>query len=151
MIVSISCWNTSRSCDLPAVEPEMQAGAAHLQVPAPSSMHAEICIRPGDQRFRCRPQESVLHAVARLGQSAIPVGCRGGGCGVCRIRVLRGAMVTRRMSRAHISAAEEAEGITLACRTFPLEDLDIEVLGPRSGGDKACPSLLQGISVTTPE
>jgi len=136
---------------LPAAEPEMPADAVQRQVPAPSSMPAEIRIRPGEQRFRCQPHESVLHAVARLGQSTIPVGCRGGGCGVCRIRVLRGSMVTRRMSRAHVSASEEAEGITLACRTFPLEDLDIEVLGPRCSGDKTRPSLLQAIPVTTPE
>ncbi len=33
------------------------------------------------------------------------------------------------MSRAHVSAEEEAQGICLACRVAPLEGVEVEVLG----------------------
>ena len=60
----------------------------------------------------------------------IPVGCRGGGCGVCRIRVVAGEYTTRRMSRKHVSEADEAAGIALACRVVPASDLIVELAPP---------------------
>jgi ferredoxin len=74
----------------------------------------------------CSEQTSVLHALARTRQDVVPVGCRGGGCGVCRIQVLRGEYVVKRMSRAHVTAEDEANGTVLACRTWPRSDLEVE-------------------------
>jgi ferredoxin len=54
---------------------------------------------------------------------AFAVGCRGGGCGTCRVRVRAGTYRTGRMSRAHVTLEEEREGYALACKLFPLEDL----------------------------
>lgn len=88
-----------------------------------------VQLRPHGPRFGCLPGETVLRAAERNARHELPVGCRGGGCGVCRIRVLRGQFVAGRMSRAHISDADLAHGITLACRTVPQESLEIEVLG----------------------
>jgi len=68
----------------------------------------------------------VLHAMIRAAQRCIPVGCRGGGCGACRVRVLAGAYATRRMSRRHVSAADEAEQIVLACCLLPSSDIVVE-------------------------
>ena len=56
----------------------------------------------------------------------VKVGCRNGGCGVCRVRVLSGEYVTRKMSRDHVSAEDEARGYVLACRLYPKSDLEIE-------------------------
>jgi ferredoxin len=64
-----------------------------------------------------------------LGGRAIPVGCRGGGCGICKIEVLSGRYRTARMSRSRISADEEARGMALACRLYPEDDLTIRVVG----------------------
>jgi hypothetical protein len=33
------------------------------------------------------------------------------------------------MSRAHVSEEDEAQGIVLACRIVPDEDLEVEVIG----------------------
>ncbi len=55
--------------------------------------------------------------------SAIPVGCRGGGCGVCRVEVLAGDYVAKRMSRRHVTEADEAAGYALACRLMAMSDL----------------------------
>ena len=68
----------------------------------------------------------VLHAMIRAAQRCIPVGCRGGGCGACRVRVLAGTYATRRMSRRHVSPADEAEQIVLACRLLPSSDIVVE-------------------------
>lgn len=93
-------------------------------------MSHRVSIVDSGEVFACAPGESVLHGMARLGRRGIPVGCRGGGCGVCRIEVLEGRYEKRVMSRAHISAADEAAGRALACRIFPLEDLRLRVIGP---------------------
>jgi len=68
----------------------------------------------------------VLHAMIRAAQRCIPVGCRGGGCGACRVRVLAGTYATRRMSRRHVSPSDEAEQIVLACRLLPSSDIVVE-------------------------
>jgi ferredoxin len=73
--------------------------------------------------FPCREDVPVLVAMRALGRSHIPVGCRGGGCGVCKIEVVSGTYVTGKMSRAQVSPEEEARGIVLACQIRPRSDL----------------------------
>ncbi|MFJ4373979.1 2Fe-2S iron-sulfur cluster-binding protein [Pseudomonas japonica] len=88
-----------------------------------------IRLADGDGQFLCAPHHSVLEGMQRLARKGIPVGCRGGGCGVCRIRVLSGRYHWQRMSREHISEADEGAGIGLACRLYADSDLEIAVLG----------------------
>ncbi len=83
--------------------------------------------------FEVRRGERVLHEMIKRQVSDIPVGCRGGGCGVCRIRILEGEYTTRRMSRKHVSETDEAEGVALACRVVPTTDLVIELAGDGTG------------------
>lgn len=64
--------------------------------------------------------------MASSGARAVPVGCRGGGCGICRIRVLSGEVERGAMSRSHVTIEEERQGFALACRLFPRSDLVIE-------------------------
>lgn len=63
-----------------------------------------------------------------IGLKGIPVGCREGGCGVCKIEVLEGTYETRVMSRTHISEEDEAHHRFLACRVMPTSDLRIRAL-----------------------
>lgn len=91
-----------------------------------------ITLAPEGLAFSCAAEENLLQALQRVGVApallaAIPVGCRGGGCGVCRIHVRSGEYRTGRMSRKHISEADETAGTVLACRVFPETDLEIEV------------------------
>ena len=60
----------------------------------------------------------------------IPVGCRGGGCGICRIRIAKGQYEAKKMSRKHITEEDQGRGVVLACRVNPRSDLLIEVLSP---------------------
>ena len=92
-------------------------------------MKYQIVIEDTGEQYPCDERESVLEGMARLGRRGIPVGCRGGGCGVCKVRILSGEYVAKVMSRAHVSAAELADGIVLACRVLPGSDLSVEVTG----------------------
>ncbi len=65
-------------------------------------------------------------AMERIGADDIGIGCRGGGCGFCKVKVVSGDYRTGKMSIAKVSAAEQARGYALACRLYPLGDLLIE-------------------------
>lgn len=66
----------------------------------------------------------------------LPVGCRRGGCGICRARVIHGEYRITPMSRAHVSAAEEAEGVVLSCAIYALTDLTLRLETPTLGKAK---------------
>lgn len=80
----------------------------------------------GGSRFSCNSTERVLIAMERSGARCIPVGCRNGGCGICKIRVLSGDYTTGKMSAAHITEAEAKNHYALACQIYPLSDLVVE-------------------------
>ena len=71
----------------------------------------------------------MLGGMEALRRKGIPVGCRSGGCGVCKIRIEKGTVRRGPTSRAHVSLEDEAEGVALACRCYPEADLELSVLG----------------------
>ena len=78
--------------------------------------------------FWCVADDLVLLAMEHQGQHLIPVGCRRGGCGICKVQVLSGEYETLVMSRAQVSINEEADRYALACRLMPKSDLKISVV-----------------------
>lgn len=80
-----------------------------------------------------RGDRPLLHGLMSVRQTPVKVGCRGGGCGVCRIMVHDGHHRTLPMNRCRISAEEEAAGVRLACRVIPEGDMTIEPLPLRPG------------------
>ncbi len=91
-------------------------------------MKHTVVIENTGERYQCAPDSNLLIAMEQLGRRGIPVGCRNGGCGVCKVKVVSGDIHTRVMSRAHVSAEEEAAGTVLACRAFPRSDLRLLAL-----------------------
>ncbi|MBS1191411.1 MAG: ferredoxin [Rhodocyclaceae bacterium] len=89
----------------------------------------EIRISESGECFPCDSGQSVLEGMARLGRRGIPLGCRGGGCGVCKVEVVSGRFERKAMSRSHVSEEDEALGRVLACRIFPASDLELKVIG----------------------
>ena len=89
----------------------------------------QIKVLDTDAPFACETDEPILLAMAKKGLKAIPKGCFGGGCGICRIRVVEGDYTTGKMSRAHISEQEATEGFALACKCYPQGDLQVELAG----------------------
>lgn len=72
---------------------------------------------------------SVLDALRPIHHVEISAGCHNGGCGVCKIRIVKGDYATGPMSRAHVSADAVTRNEALACRTYPVNDLTVEVIG----------------------
>ena len=92
-------------------------------------MRHRIIIENSDETYPCSEGQTLLQGMEQLGRRGIPVGCRGGGCGVCRIQVTSGSFLKRKMSRSVITEADEANRILLACRCTPTSDLSIKVVG----------------------
>ncbi|MDH2435939.1 2Fe-2S iron-sulfur cluster-binding protein [Pokkaliibacter sp. MBI-7] len=80
--------------------------------------------------FEVPEGKPLLRGMELTGQQCIAVGCRNGGCGICKIRVVSGAFRCGRMSRSQISEREQQQGTVLACRIIPLSNLEVEVLDP---------------------
>lgn len=91
---------------------------------ASTSYQIEVVNR--EQTFHCESGLNLLVGMERDNSESIGVGCRGGGCGMCKIKILEGEYTTKRMSKAHISQEESAQGFALACRVFPQGDLKLE-------------------------
>lgn len=88
-----------------------------------------VHIQDTGESYTASSNRSVLEGMEALGKKGIPVGCRQGGCGVCKVQVLEGQYTRKVMSRAHISAEEEAAGCVLSCRIYPTSDLRLNVIG----------------------
>jgi len=82
------------------------------------------------ETYLCATSESLLQGMLRLGRRGIPAGCVNGGCGVCKVQILEGEVRSLGpVSRAHVSAEEEAGGCTLACRVAPVTPVQLAVAG----------------------
>lgn len=88
-----------------------------------------ITVEETGESFRCSSEETLLKGMEKLGRKGIPVGCREGGCGVCKVHVVEGTYVKRVMSREHVSAEDEAADRVLACRIRPGSDLTLRIIG----------------------
>ena len=90
----------------------------------------EVQVAQTGEAYACADNESLLAGMLRLGRKGIPVGCVNGGCGVCKVHIVEGECQSLGpISRAHVSAEEEAAGFTLACRVAPVTAVRLEVTG----------------------
>lgn len=100
---------------------------------AAAPQHWSIAIPGEDGAFACRSDQNVLTALIAARRTSVKVGCRNGGCGVCRVRIVAGRYQAQKMTRSRISEADEAAGIVLACRVLPQSDMALEPLPLRPG------------------
>lgn len=87
-----------------------------------------VAIDGGGETFPCRSDQNLLTAMITARRTSIKVGCRNGGCGVCRIHITQGRYQSQKMTRSRISEADEAAGIVLACRISPRSDIALTPL-----------------------
>lgn len=100
------------------------------EVPDPGACRYVVRLSQTGETYDCADSETLLQGMLRIGRKGIPVGCVNGGCGICKISVPKGTVrKVGAMSRAHVSAEEEARGVCLACRVAPLQSLEVEVVG----------------------
>jgi len=122
-----------------------------MSLPVGTAQHQVRIVESGEA-YRCPAQRSVLHGMEALRRKGIPVGCRNGGCGVCKVRVLSGDYRAAKMSRAVCTEAEQAQGLVLACKIYPLSDIEVSVVGKMARAIFAAPrphSASSSIGFTT--
>ena len=104
----------------------MAADDGRADDPGPTMGAYTITVAPLGEAIACRPGETVLSAILRSG-ATVAFGCRGGGCGTCKMRLLSGRMNHGRCSAAVLPAEEKREGAFLSCQAQPLSDLAVEL------------------------
>lgn len=77
------------------------------------------------ETFLCAEDDFIFNAVIRNRSGDVIHGCCGGGCGICKMSVKGQVYVAKRMSRAHISPEEEANGVMLLCCVKPRGNVTI--------------------------
>ena len=98
-------------------------------------MKHRVLVPETGEEFLCAEDQHLLQGMQafRIGQpmlKVIPVGCRGGGCGICRIRIASGDYEAKKMSIKHVDNSEREQGVALACRVYPRGELVIEIMTP---------------------
>ena len=64
-------------------------------------MTVQVTLENTGEVYRCSETKHLLAGMIQLGKKGIPVGCRSGGCGVCKVEILSGDYTSKKMSRAH--------------------------------------------------
>jgi alkane 1-monooxygenase len=85
-----------------------------------------VTARVGDRTFAVGPGETLLRAADREGVP-FPSGCRVGGCGTCRCRLVAGRVRELTDTAYLLSAEELARGTILACQSVPRGDVVVEL------------------------
>ena len=88
---------------------------------------AEVTILPDDVHVVAREDETLLRALARAGLR-YRVGCKRGGCGICKVQLKLGEVrYERPIADSVLSDDERVEGICLSCRAVPITNIVIEL------------------------
>jgi ferredoxin len=95
--------------------------------PGDQDQATEITILPDSERVTARPGETLLAALSR-GGLGYRIGCRRGGCGVCKLHLLLGEVrYERAVADTVLTDEERVEGICLSCRAVPITNVVIEL------------------------
>ena len=93
----------------------------------PKAIENEITILPDGMRVTASGDETLLRALGRAGLR-YRVGCKRGGCGVCKLHLLEGEVrYERPIADSVLSDDERVEGICLSCRAVPLTNVVVEL------------------------
>jgi ferredoxin len=86
-----------------------------------------VTIVPDGVTVECQPGENLLTALSRLGYR-YRVGCRRGGCGVCKVQLLLGEVrYERPVADSVLTDDQQVAGICLSCRAVPTTNVVIEL------------------------
>jgi ferredoxin len=84
-------------------------------------------MKMNDQRFLCPETISIVEA-GKIQNARIPYGCNGGGCGICKARVVEGKYRLEDDAANALSDEEQKKGHVFLCKTYPLSDLQLELI-----------------------
>src|SRR5260370_15615048 len=87
----------------------------------------EVTVLPGAVRIQARDGETVLGAATRSG-FRYRFGCKRGGCGVCKVRLILGEVrYERPIASSVLNDDERAAGVCLSCRAVPITNIIVEL------------------------
>lgn len=102
-----------------------------------------ISVDPTGEEIYLPEGETVLAGLYAAGH-AYTIGCRRGGCGVCKVDLLEGRVSYSRTVAAEVLTPEEqAEGVCLTCRAVPETDVTLRF---RQGSLRLVQPLLRAIN-----
>lgn len=90
-------------------------------------MKYNILIKKQGETKECFEQRSLMDSLGSSG-NLVPKGCHNGACGVCKMIVYKGEYKKEKMNRRYISEDEESKNIVLACKVFPLSNMEIDFI-----------------------
>ena len=86
-----------------------------------------VTVNPGGEAIYLDPGETVLSGLYKAG-FAYAVGCRRGGCAVCKVDCLSGQFdYDHPIADSVLTAGERTDGTCLTCRAVPMGDITIEM------------------------
>lgn len=89
--------------------------------------HHEVTVMPDGFTVSAGPEDTLLRALAKAGLR-YRVGCKRGGCGICKVQLLAGEVrYERPIADSVLSDDERVEGVCLSCRAVPLTNIVIEL------------------------
>jgi ferredoxin len=87
----------------------------------------EVTILPDGIRVSAEDGDTLLRALSRAGLR-YRVGCKRGGCGICKVQLILGEVSYERpIATTVLTDDERVEGICLSCRAVPLTNIVIEL------------------------
>jgi ferredoxin len=87
----------------------------------------DVTVLPDGVRVRAANGETVLAALGRAGLR-YRIGCRRGGCGICKLQLVGGEVrYERPVAESVLSDDEKVEGICLSCRAVPITNVLVEL------------------------
>jgi CDP-4-dehydro-6-deoxyglucose reductase len=103
---------------------EVTAATVREGAPVPT-----LTIHPTGEVIYLEPGETVLEGLYKAGY-AYTIGCRRGGCAICKVDVHDGTFAYNRpVATSVVSETERTDGTCLSCRAVPESDLTIEMRG----------------------
>ena len=83
-----------------------------------------VTVKDTDISFPCEKDEDVFTAMIRNRKGPLRYGCYGGGCGVCKMKIVKGKWYAYKpMSAAHVTKADIKNGLVLLCCVKPKSNL----------------------------
>ncbi|WP_128000518.1 2Fe-2S iron-sulfur cluster-binding protein [Piscinibacter defluvii] len=117
-------------------------------------MCAQVTVRPSGHQFSVEGHDTLLQAGLRAGLK-LNYGCGNGSCGMCKVRVIDGAVARVQPCDYPLSEAEKVQGYTLMCAHTPASsELTIETLeagGPQDIAPQQILATLRELRTLAPD
>ncbi|MEZ5097064.1 MAG: 2Fe-2S iron-sulfur cluster-binding protein [Nocardioides sp.] len=106
----------------------------------------EVRIEPSGFTAHLLEGEPILAGLTRCGFTVRKIGCRRGGCGICKIELVAGEVdYVKVVADTVLTADERAAGTALTCRAVPLGDVVLHI--DEQEIDAAPPGLLRYLNL----